>query len=143
MDENKLRIGGWIAVALLALGQLLPWTYSARPIGQVWDSLFSQISKPNIEWWIWFLAPVAALVLAAKELLNERKVPTSVLLPAALFFATWAALILTGIRRYTGFRYSGFFVTSVALLFIGVVALAGKRRQQIAPRPASHPAPRR
>lgn len=142
MDEKKLRIGGWIAVALLAVGQLLPWTYRARPLGQVWDWLFSAVSKPNIEWWIWFLAPVGALALAAKELLNKRKVPTSVLLPAALFLATWVALILTGIRRYTGFRHSGFFVTFAGVLFIGVVALAGKRKQPIAPRPASHP-PRR
>lgn len=72
MDEEKLKITGWIAIGLLALGQLLPWTYRGRPFGQVWDFLFSSISKPNPEWWIWFLAPVIAITLGVRERSEEE-----------------------------------------------------------------------
>lgn len=127
-DEDKLRTTGWIVIALLALGQLLPWSYRARPIGEVWDWLFSSISRPNPEWWIWFLAPVIALALATKGLIQERKIPASVLFPIGLFVATWAALILTGIRRYTGLRSPGFLLTFIGLLVLGLLVFAGKRQ---------------
>ena len=85
IDEERLKITGWIAIALLILGQLLPWTYRGRPIGAVWDFLFSSISKPNPEWWIWFLGPVIGIALAAKEMIQRRRVPLSVFAPAAVF----------------------------------------------------------
>lgn len=137
MDEEKLKITGWIAIGLLALGQLLPWTYRGRPFGQVWDFLFSSISKPNPEWWIWFLAPVIAITLGAMELTRRRRVPPSVFFPAIAFFLTWAALFLTGVRRYTGFRRPGFLVTFIGFLVLGLVAALGTRTKPVAARPTT------
>ena len=123
--DGKLRITGWIAVALLALGQVLPWLYRSRPPGEVWDSLFSKSSRPNPEWWIWFLAPVIAAFLAARDLNRQQEVSRVVLIPLAAFFITWAGLFLTGIRNYTGFHYPGFLLTFVGAAMLAAVAAMG------------------
>ena len=135
--DGKLRIAAWIAVALLALGQVLPWTYHSRPPGEVWDSLFSRSSRPNAEWWIWFLAPVIAAFLAARDLIRQREVSRAVLIPLAAFFITWAGLNLTGIRNYTGFVYPGFLVTFVGAAILGVVAAIDVKKKKVVPSPRS------
>ena len=135
--DGKLRVIGWIAVALLALGQVLPWTYHSRPPGEVWDSLFSRSSTPNPEWWIWFLAPVAAAFLAARDLMRQREVSRAVFIPLAVFFITWAGLNLTGMRNYTGFRYLGFLVTFLGAAILGAVAVMDMKKNTVVPTPRS------
>ena len=135
--DGKIRIAGWIAIALLALGQILPWLYRTRPPGEVWDSLFSRSSRPAPEWWIWFLAPVIAAFLAARDLSRQEKVSRAVLIPLAAFFITWAGLFLTGIRAYTGFRYPGFLLTFVGASMLAAVAAAGMQKKKVAPTPRS------
>lgn len=132
MDDKQLRITGWIAIALLILGQLLPWTFRGRPIGAIGDLLFSSVSKPNAEWWLWFLAPLIAIGLAVRGMTRLGKPPLLVIAPAAVFFLTWATLILTGVRRYTGFRRSGFLVTFIGILLLTVVAMLGHWRKTTA-----------
>ena len=120
---ERRRILGWIAVALIAVGQLLPWGYSSRPIGQVWDFLFSRVSRPNPEWWIWFLAPVSALIIAARGLIREGSVPRVVLLPIGIFLLTWVALFLTHIRGYLYFTQISILFTFAGLLLLGATSL--------------------
>lgn len=123
MSREAKRVAGWIAVGLIALGQLLPWGYRDRPIGEVWDFLFSHISRPNGEWFIWFLAPVATAVLAARGLLREGTVPRIVLIPIGIFLLTWAGLFLTHVRRYLHFTQLSILMTFAGLLLLGVVAV--------------------
>ena len=123
MTSKAKNAAGWIAVGLIVLGQLLPWGYGDRPIGQTWDSLFSRVSRPNAEWWIWFLAPVAAAALAARGLLRKGKVDQIVLLPVGIFILTWGALFLTGVRRYLHFTQFSILLTFAGLLLLAAVAL--------------------
>jgi hypothetical protein len=123
VTSKAKNAAGWIAVGLITLGQLLPWGYRDRPIGQAWDSLFSRVSRPNAEWWIWFLAPVAAAALAARSLLRKGKVDQIVLLPVGIFLLTWGALFLTGVRRYLHFTQFSILLTFAGLLLLAAVAL--------------------
>lgn len=121
--ETRAQAAGWFAILLLVLGQILPWTLRSRPVGQVWDMLFSSISRPNPEWLVWLLAPVAAAVLGGRALLRGSNVPRIVSLPAGIFFVTWAGLFLTGVRGYLHFGRPGFLLTFIGLAVITAVAL--------------------
>ncbi|MBI3921141.1 MAG: hypothetical protein HY318_06965 [Armatimonadetes bacterium] len=110
----------WVATLACITGPFLPWTYTSSAARAIYESLFSQVSRPNPEWWIWFLAPLAAAILGAKDLLRKRQVGIAVLVPCGVFLIAWVGLLLTGYRAYTGFRHPGFLVT-----FLGVLGLAG------------------
>ena len=127
MSREAKKIAGWIAVGLIVVGQLMPWGFRSRPIGQVWDILFSRFSRPNPEWWIWFLAPVGAAVIAVRSLLRDGTVDKIALLPVAIFLATWAALFLMGHRRYLQFTQLSVLATFAGLLLVAVVALLPNR----------------
>ena len=120
-----MRIIGWIALGAVRLGQVLPWGRGV-PAGQVWDILFSPISQPNAEWWIWFLAPASALIVGIRGLVQEGTIHRVALVPAGIFLAAWAGLFLTGIRKYLDFSDPGFLLTFVGLVLIGVLALQRK-----------------
>src|SRR5688500_8641026 len=98
LNSLQIRIAGWTGVALVVLGQLLPWGFRHRPMGQAWDALSSRVSSPNLEWWIWFLAPVAAAAVAAKALYERRPISRVVVAPAVVFFVFWALLMVSGVR---------------------------------------------
>ena len=123
--DTRVRIIGWIALGAVGLGQVLPWGRGV-PAGQVWDILFSPISQPNAEWWIWFLAPTGALIVGIRGLVQDGTIHRVALVPAGIFLAAWAALFLTGIRRYLDFSDPGFLLTFVGLVLIGVLALQRK-----------------
>jgi hypothetical protein len=133
--DATLRITGWIAVVLLVVGQLLSWNFRTRPAGEAWDLLFSQVSRPNPEWWVWFLAPVISAFLAARDLIRQQKVARPVLLPIAVFFVTWVALFPLGHRRYTGFREPGFLATFVGMALLGAAAAPSIKTPKVAPSP--------
>ena len=122
MKASQIRIAGWVGVSLLILGQILPWGFRTRPLGAVWDSLFSRVSSPNLEWWIWFLAPVAAAVIAGKALYERRAVPKITIAPAVIFLGFWGLLILSGVRRYAKTTDLGPLATIVGLVVLGIVA---------------------
>jgi amino acid transporter len=88
----------------------------------VWDSLFSRVSSPNLEWWIWFLAPVVAAAIAAKALYEQRPVPRITVAPAVIFLGFWALLILGGIRRYAKTTDLGPLATVAGLIVLCIVA---------------------
>lgn len=133
LNSFQIRIAGWAGVGLVVLGQLLPWGFRHRPMGQAWDALFSRVSSPNLEWWIWFLAPVAAAAIAAKGLYERRAISRIVLAPAAVFFAGWALLMLSGVRRYAKTTDLGPLATIVGLV---VFCVAGFLK---APAPRRNP----
>ena len=132
--ENTLRAPAWCAVVLLVLGQTLSWG-GQHPVSEVWEAVFSQTSRPNPEWWIWFLAPAVAAVLAARNLVRRQKVSSGVLIPIGVFFITWVALFPLGSRVYLRFhiRLPGFVCTVVGLVLLGAVAAIGMRPQNVAP----------
>lgn len=122
------RAIGWISTAILIVGQALPWTRSARPATQAWDYVFSHVSKPNPEWWIWLLAPVAAIILSCRGLMKDGSAPRTVFVPILVFFASWAGLYLSGSVRYLGFNRPGFMATVIGLALLAVAAfLPGKK----------------
>ena len=123
--DSKVRVLGWIALGIVGVGQFLPWGRNI-PAGQIWDILFSRISQPNAEWWVWFLAPVAALIVGIKGLVQEGNIPRSALVPGGVFLATWVALFPTGVRRYLDFSDPGFLLTFVGLVLIGLLTLRRK-----------------
>ena len=122
MQANQLRIAGWAGVALVILGQILPWGFRHRPMGAAWDSIFSRVSSPNPEWWIWFLAPVVAAAIAGKALYERRAVPKITVAPAVIFLAFWAILILGGVRRYAKTTDLGPLATIAGLIVLCIVA---------------------
>ncbi len=125
MSNKTTRIAGWISLGIIVVGQLLPWGRNV-PAEQVWDWLFSPASWPNVEWWVWFLAPVSILMLAGRSLSNGHGIPRIVLLPVGIFFAAWAGLFLTGTRQYLDFGETGFLLTFIGMLGFGALALKGK-----------------
>jgi hypothetical protein len=127
MSREAKKIAGWIAVGLIVIGQLLPWGYATRPIGEVWHILFSRFSRPNWEWWIWFLAPVGAALFAIRSLLRDGTVDKIALSPIAIFLLVWAGLFLTGVRRYLHFTQLSILATFAGLLLLAVVALMPDR----------------
>lgn len=122
MKADQVRIAGWVGVLFVILGQILPWGFRHRPFGEVWDALFSRVSSPNLEWWIWFLAPVAAAVIAGKALYERRAVPRAAVVPAAIFLAFWAILMLGGVRRYASTTDFGPLATIAGLIVLSIVA---------------------
>ena len=137
MKASQIRIAGWAGVSLVILGQILPWGFRQRPLGQAWDSLFSRVSSPNLEWWIWFLAPVVAAAIAGKALYERRAVPKITVAPAVIFLAFWALLILSGVRRYAKTTDLGPLATIAGLIVLCIVAFLKAPvpiRKPIAPR---------
>lgn len=127
MSREAKKIAGWVAVGLIVVGQLLPWGFGHRPIGEVWDFLFSRVSRPNGEWWIWFLGPVGAALLAIKSLLRDGTVDKITLAPVAIFLVTWTALVLTHSIRYLRFTQLSILATFAGLLLLTAVALMPDR----------------
>ncbi len=80
------------------------------------------MSSPNLEWWIWFLAPVAAAAIAAKALYKHRAVPRITVAPAVIFLAFWPLLILGGVRRYAQTTDLGPLATIAGLIVLCIVA---------------------
>jgi hypothetical protein len=127
MRREAKKIAGWIGVGLVVVGQLLPWGFGNHPVGQVWDFLFSRVSRPNAEWWIWFFAPVGAALFAVRSLLRDGTVDKIALSPVAIFLVTWTALVLTHSIRYLRFAQLSILATFAGLLLLTIVALMPDR----------------
>ena len=139
LNPSQIRVAGWTGVVLVGVGQLLPWGYRSRPIGQVWDWLFSPVSNPNLEWWVWLLGPALAAVIAAKGLLENNQVPRVAAAPAIIFFGIWIFLIVGGVKRYVSTTQAAPMLTIIGLLILTALAFfAGAkrpvRRAAVAPR---------
>jgi len=113
------RIFGRVATAAAIAGPFLPWTRSTSPAEAVYDLLFSQVSRPNWEWCIWFAAPLWAGLQAMVDLRRQGRLSRRVLIPGGIFLVAWATLLLTGYRAYTGFHRPGFVIA-----FAGVIGLS-------------------
>lgn len=109
----------WVCAAAAVVGPFLSWSYSTSAAEAVYQWLSSAVTRPNLEWWIWFLAPLSAGIIAAKGLIQEGRIARLVLLPCAVFLVAWLLIFVVGDYRYTGFDEIGF-TTS----FVGVVGLA-------------------
>jgi len=113
-----LRGIAWICAAAALVGPFLPWAYSTSAAEAVYRWLSSAVTKPNLEWWIWLLAPLSAGIIAVKGLFQEGRIARLVLLPCVVFLVAWVFMFVVGDYRYTGFDEIGF-TTS----FVGVVGL--------------------